>query len=50
MTIFWLATALSEETALRCNGLIEKYDYFKLEDFDDFKILEWSKDLYGIDI
>ena len=44
-----IASALSEEIVLRCDGLTEKCNYFSLQDFDDFKILECSKELVGID-
>ena len=44
-----VASALSEELELLCNGLTEKCDYLHLQDYDDFKILECSKELVGID-
>ena len=45
-----LATILSQEIEARSTSLIDKCDFVKLTDFDDFKILECNKNLPSIDI
>ena len=43
------AKILSQEIEARSSSLVEKCDFVKLADFDDFKILECSKNLPSID-
>ena len=45
-----LAEILSQEIEARAISVVEKCNYVVLDDFDDFKILECSKNLPSIDI
>ena len=44
-----VALVISQEIESRSNTIIEKCDWRKLDDFDDYKILECSKNLSSID-